>query len=155
MACVFYLDATRFTIPNWLNLLVVALYPCMLLITPHEVDVLSGLYCFGVMFAIGFVLFALKVMGGGDVKLLTALGLWVGLSEAAISLVIYTALLGGLLAVFLLVARYIAPWLLRNKPDATIWPLFTFGKPAPYGLAIAAAFLLLLWNNQIPGVSGL
>jgi prepilin peptidase CpaA len=82
------------------------------------------------------VLFALRAIGGGDVKLLTALGLWIRPDRFA-QLVVIMALLGGLLTV-VVVAWHIA---LRQKQRLAI----------PYGVAIAAAGLWILTSDYLPG----
>ncbi len=48
--------------------------------------------------AIFFVPFALRGLGGGDVKLLAALGAWVGPTDV-IWVALYTGVAGGLLAI--------------------------------------------------------
>jgi prepilin peptidase CpaA len=82
-----------------------------------------------VLFAICF---ALGMMGGGDVKLLAALGLWLPLTKMLMLLEIM-ALGGGLLTIGMVVAHK-----LRKAP----------GKPEiPYGVAIVGAGLLILAND--------
>ena len=87
-------------------------------------------------FALLCVLFALRAIGGGDVKLLTALGLWIRPDRFA-QLVVIMALLGGLLTV-VVVAWHIA---LRQKQRLAI----------PYGVASAAAGLWILTSDYLPG----
>lgn len=151
---IFVYDLTRYIIPNWMTAVVLALYPVMWLTTPvmpEGFNIWMSLAIFAAMFAVGAGLFALKWMGGGDVKLLAVLGLWAG-AQAAVPFLIYTALLGGLLALSLvplrgLVGRYMpvekAKWIPRVLRDK---------EPLPYGLAITAAFLVLLWMGKIPGL---
>jgi prepilin peptidase CpaA len=71
-------------------------------------------------------------MGGGDVKLLAALGLWLPLTKMLI-LLEWMALGGGLLTLGMLMAHR-----LRKAP----------GKPEiPYGVAIVGAGLLVVAND--------
>lgn len=82
------------------------------------------------LFAVLALLFAKGWMGGGDVKLMTAIAVWTGLGGLPAFLV-GTMLGGGILACTLLVARVLplpasAPRLLKR--DA----------PLPYAVAIAA-----------------
>jgi len=82
-----------------------------------------------VLFAI---FFAMGMMGGGDVKLLAALGLWLPLTKMLI-LLEWMALGGGLLTLGMLIAHR-----LRKAP----------GKPEiPYGVAIVGAGLLVVAND--------
>jgi len=80
-------------------------------------------------FAVGAGLFALRAMGGGDVKLLAALALWIEPGMFA-RLVIAMALLGGLLTLCMMVARA-----MRGGRERLA---------IPYGVAIAAAGLWVL-----------
>ena len=88
-----------------------------------------------VTFAVLAVLFALRAMGGGDVKLLTALALWIE-PLAFARLLIVMALLGGVLTL-LLGAWHVAR---RRKDRLAI----------PYGVAIALAGLWVLGTNHLP-----
>lgn len=152
MIAVMITDFTRFIIPNKLVLLILAVYPVLLLTVGGRpewyYDLLIGFAAlvFGV-----FVLF--RFMGGGDVKLLAVCTLFVG-KQALLPFAIYTALWGGALALGLLAAREIVPYIylkLGKQPDS-IPRVFTAGQPAPYGLAIAASFLSLLWGGEIAGL---
>ena len=90
-------------------------------------------------FVIACVLFALRQMGGGDVKLLTALALWIR-PEHFLFLVVVMAMLGGILTL-LFGAWHVA----RRQP----------GRVAiPYGIAISAAGLLTLADKSLPLLSG-
>ena len=86
-------------------------------------------------FAVLSMLFAIKAMGGGDVKLLTALALWI---EPLLFMKLLTmmALLGGVLTVGF------GLWHLsrRRKEKITI----------PYGVAISAAGLWVIGNFYLP-----
>lgn len=83
----------------------------------------------------GAALFALGVMGGGDVKLAAALALW--LPAAAVpSFLVLTAFAGGLLGIALVAGRTAAGlWRGGALRQAVAG---AFAAPAPYGVAIAA-----------------
>ncbi|MFM2370501.1 MAG: hypothetical protein RIS85_223 [Pseudomonadota bacterium] len=86
----------------------------------------------GVALAAFFVLaglFALKLMGGGDVKLLAALALWLS-PMAFLKLVLIMSVLGGILTIVIAAWHYTV----TRRRDAKI----------PYGVAIAAAGLISL-----------
>src|SRR3546814_1058931 len=55
-------------------------------------------------FALGFLLFALRLCGGGDVQLFAAVSLWAG-SSLFIPFAYYTALAGGLMALVIWLTR--------------------------------------------------
>jgi len=90
-------------------------------------------------FALLAVLFAVRALGGGDVKLLTALALWIA-PALFLKLILAMALLGGLLTLVL------AAWhvLRRQKGALTI----------PYGVAIALAGLWVIGTDYLPAASG-
>jgi prepilin peptidase CpaA len=93
--------------------------------------------------AVGIALFAVGGFGGGDAKLLAASALWVGLDQLLLFLTL-TAIMGGILAVAILLYRkrpIVAIY--RYAPDWAI-DLHKPGSGIPYGIAIAAAGLLVL-----------
>ena len=86
-------------------------------------------------FAVLAVLFALKAMGGGDVKLLTALALWIA-PMLFLKLVIVMALVGGVLTLV-----FGARNIMRRQRDKL---------QIPYGVAIAMAGLWVLGTSYLP-----
>lgn len=154
LLAVFYLDLTKYIIPNWICGVLLALYPAMLLMTPALPEDFSLLWSVGVflmLFAAGIAIFALKFAGGGDVKLLAVLALWTG-REATLDMVFLTALLGGVLAFVLLLLRPVVAKAVPMSKIASIPRVLCHGQPLPYGLAITVAFLFLLWTGKIPGL---
>jgi prepilin peptidase CpaA len=89
-------------------------------------------------FAVLAGLFAMRAMGGGDVKLLTALALWIE-PVWFLRLVVVMALLGGVLTI-VFGAWHVAR---RRKDRLAI----------PYGVAIASAGLWVLSVHYWPPVS--
>ena len=83
-------------------------------------------------------LFALRWMGGGDVKLLAALALWVKPGDFGL-LIIYMAIIGGVLTL-VFGAWHIA----RRQRDRLV---------IPYGIAIAAAGIIVLFPALQQGAS--
>ena len=65
------------------------------------------------VFLAGFILFILSAMGGGDVKLFTALGLWIPFSKLGIYLFMVT-FIGAIIAAMILVFR---TWKYRRDPE--------------------------------------
>lgn len=104
-----------------------------------------------------FPVFALRGMGAGDVKLLAALGAWVG-GLNVLHLAVYTGLAGGAMAIVIIVWRgcvretFWNLWLMLN-----VWRTMGF-RPVPgltletsrgprlaYAVPIAAGALTTLW----------
>jgi len=89
-------------------------------------------------FAVLAALFALKAMGGGDVKLLTALALWIE-PMLFLKLVIVMALVGGVLTLIF------GAWHIMRRQREKI--------AIPYGVAIAMAGLWVLGTSYLPSGS--
>jgi prepilin peptidase CpaA len=89
-------------------------------------------------FAVLAALFAMGAMGGGDVKLLAALALWIE-PLPYLNLLMMMALLGGVLTV-LFCAWHVAR---RQRDKLAI----------PYGVAIAMAGLWVLGTNYLPAAA--
>ncbi len=85
------------------------------------------------------VLFALRKVGGGDVKLWAALMLWAGPKGALPALVI-AVLIGGLLGVLGLVARAVLQRKRRPRGRA-LFAMLTASRGIPYGVGLAIAGL--------------
>lgn len=148
-------DIATFRIPNTLNLIYLALFPVAALLAPAPVDWLWHLAAFGLVFAVGLVLFSFRLFGGGDVKLLIVLALWLGWSNL-LEMAVWVSLAGGavaLLAVF--EASPVGQWLLAVlrmprllvKEDA--WPAEDGEAPKkkqkhiPYGIGICVGGLMM------------
>ena len=86
-------------------------------------------------FALLAVLFALRAMGGGDVKLLTALALWIA-PTLFLKLLIFMALIGGVLTLVF------GAWHVMRRQREKL--------AIPYGVAIAMAGLWVLGTSYLP-----
>lgn len=88
-------------------------------------------------------LFALGIMGGGDVKLWAGLMLWAGPQGAVTALVIAT-LLGSLVGVLGWIAQRI---LRRNRKPvgAGLFRMLSVSRGVPYGVGLAIAGIQNLW----------
>lgn len=133
-----FTDLRRRQIDNWLNAAIALGAPLFWHTTGLD---LAGI---GIQFAIAAatfallaVLFAFGAMGGGDVKLLTALALWIE-PLWFLKLVIVMALAGGVLTLVFAGLHF-----MRRRG----------GKVAiPYGIAISFAGLWVLANQYLPAI---
>ncbi len=135
-----YTDMRRRQIDNWLNAAIALAAPAFWWASGLELwpGVATQLGVAVAAFVILAGLFAMKVMGGGDVKLLTALALWVP-PFVFMQLLLIMSLAGGALTIVL------AGWhIIRGERDKI---------KIPYGIAIAFGGLWVLWANYLPGVS--
>lgn len=130
-------DLRRRQIDNWLNAGIALAAPLFwwssnLALWP---DVAWQFGIALVTFVICAGLFALRWMGGGDVKLLTALALWIA-PAAFLKLVVIMALAGGVLTLVF------GMWhIARRQKDRLA---------IPYGVAISAAGLWILSTEYFP-----
>jgi len=120
-------------IPNKLNIAIALLAPfdwwalgasgsAMLI---HIAVAAAALALFGALFAAG-------MMGGGDVKLITALALWLP-AMTMLNMLVWMAIGGGVLTIIMLIVHA-----LRRTP----------GRPeVPYGVAIVGATFLVMAND--------
>lgn len=141
-------DITTMTIPNRLTLGLAACFvPVAMLahLTLAQWGMHLGLGLGGLV--LGMALFAFRLMGGGDAKLIAATSLWLGL-DGFIALLVYTAIAGGALSLGLLAARRylwaygarLPQWLARHlEPKADI----------PYGIAICIGGLLAIARSDM------
>jgi prepilin peptidase CpaA len=92
-------------IPNWLTVTGALLGIAMnTLIGPPQAGLVFSLVGLAVAFGIYAALYALRAMGAGDVKLMAAIGALVGW-ERWFGIFFVTALIGGVMAIILVVAR--------------------------------------------------
>jgi prepilin peptidase CpaA len=134
-------DLLTMTIPNSLSaalivsfaLLTALLMPGWMVVGWHVGVGLATL-------VVTFVLFAFRVLGGGDAKLAAAIALWIG-PAAMPEFLVYAAFAGGALSIAILIFRSRPlplfalrhDWITRlHKPKGEI----------PYGLALAAGALM-------------
>jgi prepilin peptidase CpaA len=155
IACVFDLRSQR--LPNWLTLGAAAAglaFHGFMRGGPAMLESVAGL---AVGFGLFFPLFVLGGMGAGDVKLMAALGAWLGPAGAAWT-ALYAALAGGVMAVIVAIARGYLRTALGN-----VWTLIGFWRFAgirpldgvtlatsksprlPYALPITVGLFATLW----------
>lgn len=141
-------DLGSFRIPDWISLTILACFVPAAIISGWEWNaMLAHAGAGAAVLAAGFVLFALKIFGAGDIKLLAATAVWFGWGSLGGFLMV-VALSGGVLSLALLVAHRFDPphWLARA---AWARNLYAERRSVPYGVAIAAAGLIRLTDLRI------
>lgn len=131
-------DLRRFEIPDGLSVALIVLAVVRLAALPGFAPIPDGLWHLAsgiLVFALGAGLFAVGAMGGGDVKLLAALSLWVPL-PGLWQLLAPVLVAGGVLAALLLVARGVVPVFVRG--ERPLPRLLKREAPLPYAVAIFA-----------------
>lgn len=141
-------DLASFTIPNFINVAVIAIFPIFALaaglpLTAMGLHLLAGF----LGLAIGFALFALGYIGGGDAKLFAGVALWLGFADL-MPYALLASVFGGFLTLILLVLRrWPLPDLLARQP--WILKLHDARSGVPYGVALAAGAFMLLPHTEI------
>jgi len=135
-------DTWKFVIPNAIAVALVVLFIATALLLPFEMTWMDWLSHIGAAVAVfigGAVLYAFNKMGGGDVKLLTAVAFWAGF-EYLTELLLYVAIAGGILAIGLIVMRKVimsAGSASTKLAQIKLPRILLDGEAVPYGLAIA------------------
>lgn len=105
-----------------------------------------------IVLTVGFVMFALGWIGGGDAKLAAAISLWLGFDHT-LEFAFMSAILGGLLTLLIISARDANISIVAHKIE---WlERFLSGrKGVPYGIALSAAALMIypdtVWLRSLP-----
>lgn len=133
-------DYKGMIIPNSYSVIIFALFCFCYLVTLvfGDVDVFTSLLShvlgFVLVFAGGFALFAFRVWGAGDQKLLAAFSIWMGFAGVPVFLV-YTSLFGGVLGLAAILLKKFKP---VKEPLEGSWVAQVQGgaSKVPYGIAI-------------------
>jgi len=141
-------DLASFTIPNAIPLALMAAFAVFAVVIQMPLSIAAA-HLFGgfVGLVVGFALFALGYVGGGDAKLFACTALWLGVSDL-MAYALFASVMGGALALMLMTARRIPlpAFMLR---EAWLVRLHDAKSGIPYGVALAAGALLVLPQTEI------
>jgi prepilin peptidase CpaA len=135
LVAVAYFDLRFLRIPDMLSLMVLAIFAVVVVLAPMP-DLVSRLIAAGLLFAAGFVAFAFRLVGAGDVKFLSVLMLLIPTSSLALFANLFAAaLLAGIVCVLAL----------RRLPGArqSTWKALSTPRVMPVGVSIAVSGLTL------------
>lgn len=120
----------------------------------NNVGILNSFLGFLICFGIAFMFYLTKGIYGGDVKLMAAIGAWVGKS-LALSNILYILVCGGLISIFyasidgklkptmLKVGRFFIGWIIPGmNPQGELEK--SINRYVPYGIAISLGTILSL-----------
>jgi prepilin peptidase CpaA len=141
-------DLASFTIPNFINIAVIAVFPLFALAAGLSLETV-GLHLLAGFagLAIGFLFFALGYIGGGDAKLFAGVALWLGFADL-MPYALIASVFGGFLTLALLIVRqWPLPAMLAAQP--WILKLHDTRSGIPYGVALAAGAFILLPHTEI------
>lgn len=126
-------------IPNWISISLAAGFIVLAAVKGFTLD--QWLWHGGValgMFVAGILLFVLRAMGGGDVKLLAATSLFIGMEPLLPYLFLVTAL-GAVIAIAKMIALAISTWRAGKKLERKV----LMKSEIPYGIAIALGTVIV------------
>lgn len=138
-------DVTKFVIPNVIVIALAALFVIATILLPFDTDWISHGGAAVSVFLGGALAYRFKALGAGDVKLMTAVSLWVGFEHLPI-LLLYIGLSGGALAISSVLLRRVVQaiaiqWTLSGS--GVLPRLLAVGEKIPYGVAIAAGSIII------------
>jgi prepilin peptidase CpaA len=132
-------DVLRLRIPNMIPVGLVALFALQLLVEPGVHAPLDHLLAMALALLLLLPVFALNMLGGGDIKLLAAVACWLGMKKLA-ALLILVGVVGGVFALFWLAMR----WLIRTGlGDRRLPRSLQAHAPLPFALPITIVAALL------------
>jgi prepilin peptidase CpaA len=148
-------DVTTYKIPNWLTALIALLFFPMAYATGMPMQEFFWHLAAGVvLFIVGYALFAFRIFGGGDSKLMAAAGLWFGTGQS-MQFLTMTALAGGAIAIaFGAWSMFIMGWEVHGPENKGSFgeQLKQITPKLPYGLAFAAGAIFVYpdtWWMQV------
>jgi prepilin peptidase CpaA len=140
-------DIGSMTIPNWVSIALALVFPLAALSAQMpwpQIGLHAGV---GVLvFLAGFALFAMGVLGGGDVKVIAAVSVWTGVSALA-PFAFWTTAAGGVLALTVLLARKAAAPADTRPPFLN--RLLDPARGIPYAVAIAVGAIASLSRQPV------
>lgn len=141
-------DLLTMKISNKLVLLLVAAFCIVALAVNLPLQQFAmHVMCAMAVLVVGFAFFAFRWIGGGDAKLAAVTALWLGFG-LTLPYLVYAALFGGLLTLFILALRRLPlmPVLARYR---WLERLYNPKSGVPYGVALAIAGLMTYSSSTI------
>jgi prepilin peptidase CpaA len=136
-------DIASMRIPNWLTGLVALAFFPMAYATGMTLELLVSHLTAGVLlFFVGFALFAFRLFGGGDAKLMAAAGLWFGKTDV-MQFLVATAIAGGVLSVLYVIWTVVSHSRQPAVAGQGLRQMLRAASPKlPYGCALAVGAIL-------------
>lgn len=146
-AAAFY-DLWKFVVPNFIPIALSLLFLAVAVLRQDDIELIGHVGAGILVFGIGALAYRFRVLGGGDVKLLAAVALWVGWDLLPLYL-LAVALCGGVLALLLLGLRGLLHRIYRPASSrAVLPPVLRLGESVPYAMAIGAGAVFV--GPQLP-----
>jgi len=141
-------DLASFTIPNYLTLMLFAAFGLFVFAAGLSLAAIGWHLLAGLLgLFIGFGLFALGFIGGGDAKLFAVTALWLGFKDL-VPYALFASLAGGGLSLTIIALRQCPlPQFLSRQ--AWIAKLHDARSGIPYGVALALGAFVLLPSTEV------
>lgn len=142
MALAATLDLVSMTISNKISIALIGGFCVLAYATGMDLTTFGWNWAmFAIVLSVGFTLFALNIIGGGDAKFAAATSLWLGF-EHSLEFVVYASLIGGLMTLLLLKIRGIP---LPDRIEKIEWAarLCRADTGVPYGIALGLSALFV------------
>ena len=139
-------DVRHLIIRNWISAALVVMFLLYLALADPSLPIGWHLLSAFIVFAVGFGLFIMGWVAGGDVKFMAALALWAG-PDLILPFAQITTILGALLAATVLAAHWLDSYgEAVGMPSGArrFMPRWARRKLCPYGLAIGLAALIIV-----------
>ena len=160
-------DFSFYRIPNLFLVALLILYGFFAPFSLSPDDLVNSLIVFGIVLSVGFALFVLQIIGGGDAKYIAVASLWVGF-PGVIQLLFFITTAGALLALVYLFLRYYMAkssdwvWMQIQKAERRL-PILQYvwwgsgrgpeggtrenieARMIPYGVAIAIGAIIMMF----------
>lgn len=142
-----FYDIFTMTIPNKITLVLIAAFAVCAPLAGISLE--TALWSVGLAFlvlVVGFALFSVGIMGGGDVKLLAASTLWFG-TAFTVPYLLYASILGGVLTIGILLLRRLPALPLFAMKFPWIERLHDKKQGVPYGAALGPAAIIVFASS--------
>jgi len=141
-------DIASFTIPNFLQAALIASFVVFAIASGLAPAAIGGHLLAGFIgLVVGFTLFALGYVGGGDAKLFACVALWLGFGSLLDYTLIAAVMGGGLSLLIIALRQWPLPALLSRQD--WILRLHDAKGGIPYGVALAAGAFFVLPQTEI------
>jgi len=132
-------DVRHRRIPNWTVLALIVLFIPWIFVG-QAVSIQGSVAAAAIVFVLGIALYALRVWGAGDSKLIAAVALFVGF-DRMLQFAFATAVFGGILALMIVLSNTAQLMAMLGKKESV--------HTVPYGVAIAVGAALTVLRSMI------
>lgn len=141
-------DVVSYRIPNVVIIMILALYPFYVLVSPNEVQWLYSLGIFAVVIIAGMVLFKFRIFGAGDAKLMAAIMLWAGPHLALFAFFIGAFVSGAIAMVMITSVRFVIASALSAISRRELGDKF-LAHSMPWGTGMAFSGIFTGWGLMV------